>query len=168
CISTAQWFSPSAGHSKASGPPQHMEAFWAKGVEWVPDPTKNGQPGPVLSCRLYFFPGEDVGFTSTADGTLTVDLYDDSGRAAGQPSKHLEEWVFKSDVLQKMLQKDARLGEGYTIGLPWPSYRPDIRQIHLTLRFDPAKDGQPLSTVSGLMTLSGGGAAGVQQASFRQ
>src|SRR5262245_57049655 len=129
CMSTAQWFSPNAGHSKAAGPPQHMEAFWGKGVEWIPDPTKNGQPDPVLSCRLYFFAGEDVGYTSKADGTLTVDLYDDSGRASGQPSKHLEEWVFNSEVLPKMLQKDARLGDGYTIGLPWPSYRPDIRQV---------------------------------------
>ncbi|HEV3146555.1 MAG TPA: hypothetical protein VGZ47_21890 [Gemmataceae bacterium] len=166
CTSTAQWFSATGGNAKPSGPPQHMEAFFTKGVQWVPDPTKNGQPGPLLACRLFFFPGEDVGATSTAEGTLTVNLFDDSGRKTGQPSKQLEQWVFNSEILQKLQQKDPWLGVGYMVGLPWPSYRPDITEVHLTLRFEPANAGQPLSTISGIMALGGSADAGIQQAKF--
>jgi hypothetical protein len=167
CETTSQWFSATGGGALPSGPPQHMEAIWTKGVQWVADPTKNMQPGPVLACRLYFFAGDDVKYTSTVDGTLTVDLYDDSGRSSGQPSKHMEEWVFKGDALKSQLQKDAWLGQGYTIGLPWPSYRADIKEVHLTLKFEPADGSQAIATTSGIMTLGGPSGAGIQQASFK-
>jgi hypothetical protein len=166
CETTSQWFSATGGSAKPSGPPQHMEAMWRKGVEWLPDPTKNNQPGPVLECRLYFWAGEDVKYTSAVDGKLTVDLFDDSGRTAGQPSKQLERWVFENDALKNLLQKDAWLGQGYTVGLPWPSYRSDIKEVHLTMKFEPKEGGQPISTSSGIMTLGGPSGAGIQQASY--
>ena len=167
CETTSQWFSATGGSPKPSGPAQHMEAIWTKGVQWVPDPTKNGQPGPLLACRLYFWAGEDVKYTSTVEGTLTVDLYDDSGRMSGQPSKQMEKWVFKGDALKNLLQKDAWLGQGYTVGLPWPSYRPDIKEVHMNMTFEPADGGQPIATMSGIMTLGGPSGAGIQQASFK-
>ncbi|HLW67378.1 MAG TPA: hypothetical protein VKS79_18835 [Gemmataceae bacterium] len=166
CETTSQWFSAIGGSPKPSGPPQHMEAIWTKGVQWVPDPTKSGQPGPVLACRLYFFTGDDVKFTSTVDGTLTVDLYDDSNRTAGDASKPMEKWIFKADALKNMLQKDAWLGQGYTIGLPWPTYRPDIKEVHLNMTFEPSGGGQPITTMSGIMTLGSPVGAGIQQASY--
>jgi hypothetical protein len=126
------------------GPPKPGQACqvvttWSNKVHYVPDVLHDGVPMPGLAGRLYLF-GPNIGFPMTGDGGAVVELYDDS---TGAPNGVLiERWEFDAPTLQKLLRKDI-IGWGYTLFLPWGTYRPDITRVHLTCRYEPAK-GTPL------------------------
>ena len=48
----------------------------------------------------------------------------------------LEEWHFDKETLKRLQRKDP-VGVGYTLFLPWGSYRPDLKQVQLRMRFKP-------------------------------
>jgi hypothetical protein len=56
--------------------------------------------------------------------------------------------------MKRLLKKDA-VGMGYSVFLPWGSYRSDVKQIHLSLRYEPV-GGTPIFSPSGPMTLEHG------------
>jgi hypothetical protein len=111
-------------------------AWWERQVHFTPDPLNNGQLTPGLAGRFYLF-GPKVGHPMECEGRLTIDLYDDGPVEAGAPSKKLEQWQFDANSLKKLLRRD-NVGWGYTVFLPWASYRPDITKVRLMVRFDPA------------------------------
>ncbi len=133
--------------------PASVVAAWSPKVTLTPDPANGGVPAPGLAGRVYLF-GPMADFPLTGDGTMTIELFDDTPRN-GQPSSvHLEQWQFDAVTMKRLLKKDA-IGMGYTVFLPWGSYRPDVRQVHLSLRFDPT-NGTPVYAPSGPMTLEHG------------
>ena len=76
----------------------------------------------------------------------------------------IESWNISADLLVQMKQTD-RIGQGYTLKLPWSSYQPTINQVHLNVRFTP-KSGQPLEYADKTMALEQN-ALQVQVASFK-
>ena len=117
-------------------------ATWNHQVVFAPDPTHGGTPTAGLAGRLYLF-GPEVSFPLVEEGSLIVDLFDDTKPAAdrsteaGQPLP-LEEWRLDPSTLKRLVKRDM-IGYGYTLFLPWGTYKPEINQIHLKVRFVTAK-----------------------------
>jgi hypothetical protein len=68
-----------------------------------------------------------------------VDLFDET---AGPAQVQLERWTFDPLTLKRLLRKDI-IGWGYTLFLPWSTYRPEIAVVRLKLCYQP-KNGSPL------------------------
>jgi hypothetical protein len=126
---------------------------WVNKVVFAPDTVHGGVPTPGLAGRLYLF-GPEVSFPLVGDGSVVVDLYDDTPVASGGQARLLEKWVLNAQTLGRLQRRDM-IGEGYTLFLPWGSYRPDITQVHLMVCYTPAR-GNPLYAPSSSITLNGG------------
>ncbi len=124
---------------------------WNREVVFLPDIVHGGASAPGLVGRMYLFGGEDVGCPLLGDGALTVILYDDSDVPHGGESKQLEAWHYKNPELKLLLKRDI-VGWGYSMFLPWSTYRPDLTSIHFKLCYQPAK-GLPIYKDSGPITL---------------
>jgi hypothetical protein len=147
------------GHDAPAGEPFQMAATWNPEVLFAPDPAQAGKASPGLTGRLYLF-GPDAKYPLAGEGTLTVSLFDDRPLAEGKPAVHLEEWRIDKETLKRMLRKDT-IGWGYTLVLPWGTYRPDLTQVHLRFRYD-GSQGLPLYTETSTMTLNHGSVAHTQ------
>lgn len=134
-----------------SGAVCQVVACWDNHVMYSPDPVRNGAPGPGIAGRVYLF-GQEVGFPLVGDGAVVVDVYDDT-HPAGPNQLPLEEWRFDKDTLKRLQRRDP-IGAGYTLFLPWGTYRPDITRVRLQLSYHPAK-GTPLYAPTSSVTLSG-------------
>jgi len=134
---------------KPSTPPSHVIGCWKKNVEIGTD-TVTQKPLAGISGRVYLL-DESGTYSMPGDGELTVELYDDSGRAQGEASKKLEIWNIDPDTLKKLMQKDF-MGPGYTLSLPWSTYRQDITQVHMAVSFKP-KSGSPVAWTGSPMTI---------------
>ena len=124
--------------SAASQPCQAVMT-WSHRVTYAPDPVHNGVPAPGLVGRLYLF-DEQVKDPLLGDGGIFVELFDDGGPQPG--GVKIEEWTIDKDTLKRLAKKDT-FGMGYTLFLPWGSYRTNLSKVHLALRYDPEK-GAPL------------------------
>ena len=115
-------------------------ATWRPDVYYAADPAHGGVERPTLFGRVYLF-GPELGFPMTGDGKLVVDLYEGAvpHGATGTP---LEEWRFDPATLKGLLKRDM-IGWGYTIPLPWSTYRADVTTVVLKARYEPTK-GAPL------------------------
>lgn len=116
-----------------TGAPCHVVTTWKNQVYFAPDPTRNGEPSPGLVGRIYLF-GKEVSYPIACQGAATVDLYDCTP-VPGRGPVLLEQWRIDKDTLARLLHKDG-IGWGYTLFLPWGTYRPDLRNIQLRLRFE--------------------------------
>jgi hypothetical protein len=140
CINTGSFLLP--GTDKLNGGPCEVVVAWNPEVLSRPDPANRGAPTKGLGGRMYLFgEGNDCPLIG-GDGCAIVDLYDETPPAGGNSEVPLEEWRIDSATLKRLLRRDA-VGWGYTLFLPWGTYRPDISHIELRLRYEPAK-GTPL------------------------
>jgi hypothetical protein len=139
-----------------AGKPCQIVATWNKEVVFAPDPANGGRPTPGLTGRLYLF-GPQVDFPLVGKGTLKVELYRIDAPADGSPAdvqtKLLEEWRIDKDTLSRLLRKDT-IGWGYSLFLPWGTYKPEINHVRLKVCYDPGDGGAPLYTESLTVTLS--------------
>jgi hypothetical protein len=125
------------------GMPAQVFAFWHKDIEFLPDSMNNGRMTPALCGRVWLFDGGQTGPAPiTADGSLVVSLYTDPSRtnADGTPVP-LEVWQITPDCMNRVVLKD-RWGWGYTLNLPWNTYRPDISTVRLQVEYLPPKDAK--------------------------
>jgi len=81
----------------------------------------------------------------------------------GRPVQ-LEEWTFQRDELKRLLRRDA-VGMGYTLFLPWSTYKPDVTQVQLKVAYLGSK-GNPLYAIN-TMALNGQEKASVEHAGLR-
>ncbi len=133
---------------KAQGPATELLANWHKQVQVGMDPVSQS-PIAALTGRLYLFDatgGHPIG----AEGQLTVELYEHPTDSQGKP-KLLETWKFDPDSLKQCGKMD-NLGYGFSLALPWSTYRPEIQKIHMVVVFEP-KQGMPLRTMSHVISL---------------
>jgi len=138
-----------AAMAKPGIPAASLTASWSRTVEVGTDPNHH-TPMPAIVGRAYFF---DAKLRPVeADGKLTVELFDDTNRRIGKPSVKLEEWNINSEQLAKMVNKDPLIGTGYSLILPWPSFKSDVGQIHMVIHYTP-KSGQALTMSDQIMTL---------------
>jgi hypothetical protein len=142
-----------AGMLPGAEPAAQVVAMWCNQVATTPDPAHNGEPVKGLAGRIYLF-GPHIDRPVTGDGSLVVDLFTGPIDHAPpeQPPAPLEEWRFDRDTLHRLLRRDA-VGWGYTVFLPWSTYRPDISHIYLKVRYEP-RTGGPLYAASARITLN--------------
>jgi hypothetical protein len=124
-----------------------------------------------LSGRVYLFDQPD-GQPILAQGGLVVSVFDDRPRtdSDGNPVP-LQIWMVTTETLKLGQSKDT-IGWGYTLDLPWDTFRRDIGEVRFLVRFEPpkdAKDQSPLSVDSGPVRLKNNGdkATGNQHKSLR-
>jgi hypothetical protein len=134
-----------------TGKPSQAYVAWHNQVIFAPDPVNGGVATPALAGRLYLF-GPNMGYPFVGDGIATVDVFDPSQKGADGEPKHLERWILKQATLQSCLRHDT-IGWGYTLLLPWGTYRPDLAQIVLRVRYDPA-NGAPIYTNPATITFN--------------
>jgi hypothetical protein len=133
------------------GPVSQIVATWNHQVVFVPDPVHGGNEEPGLAGRLYLF-GPEISYPLIDEGSVVVDLFDDTKPAGeGQPVP-LEEWRLNPDTLKRLAKRDM-IGWGYTLFLPWGTYKPEISQVHLKVRYVTAK-GIPFFAESGPLSLN--------------
>lgn len=132
---------------------------WSNRVNYIPDPANGGIPTPGLAGRLYLFGAN--GLALAGDGAVVIDLYDDTPRGQSQPpqgdqraSVPVEQWRIDRDTLGRLLVEDS-VGWGYTLFLPWGTYRRDVSQVHMAVRFEPTH-GTPIYAPGGPLTLDHG------------
>jgi hypothetical protein len=142
-----------AGAPPGPEPAAQVIAMWCNQVATTPDPAHNGEPVTGLAGRVYLF-GPTIDCPVTGDGSLVVDLYTEPSEhaAPAQPAAPLEEWRLDRDTLHRLLRRDA-VGWGYTLFLPWSTYRPDINHVYLKVRYDP-RTGGSLYAASARITLN--------------
>jgi hypothetical protein len=126
-------------------------ATWNNEVVYTPDPTHAGTPTPGLAGRVYLF-GPNLDFPRAGNGMLVIDLFDETQKpSASHRPILLEEWRFDKLTLQRLLRRDA-IGWGYTLFLPWGTYKPELNRIHLKVRYEPAT-GTPVYAEGGHLAL---------------
>src|SRR5262245_31497220 len=133
--------------------PFQVVAWWSNQVMWTPDPTHGGAPTPGLAGRVYLF-GPEIDFPLVGDGALVVDLLDVATVGPDGKPVLLEEWRLDKDTLKRLLKRDI-VGWGYTVFLPWGTYRPEVSRIQLMVRYEPTnRSNPPLYAQSATITLA--------------
>jgi hypothetical protein len=144
--SSFSWFT---GKDKSKSQVSEIAIGWRNWIDYLPDPTKNGVNGPGLAGQMFLFgPGLQ---TVEADGSLTVDLFDETPRPPGQPGNVPERWNFDRETLKKLRSVDERFGKCYVLFLPWPTYRPDVTKVRLVVRYQ--ADGKTIMPEETKLTL---------------
>jgi hypothetical protein len=156
CVTTSSYI----GSDRPATDICRVVAAWHPEVVFTPDPVHNGQPTPGIAGRIYLF-GETIDYPRVGDGSLVVDLYRD-GPASADPESldkvvPLEEWRIDPQTLKRLKRKDA-VGWGYTVFLPWGTYKPEIKKVELRVRYVPVK-GSPLYAQSAPLVLDSSGTA---------
>jgi hypothetical protein len=141
-------------------PIHQVHAIWENRVMVTADSVNQGRPLNGLAGRVYLF-GPEVGFPLKAEGAITVDLHE---VLADGKTKMLERWEIDPVTLQKLCRTDT-LGWGYTLFLPWATFRPDIQRVQLQVKFAPDR-GMPLFSPASPVTLRQDGATPQVQASI--
>jgi hypothetical protein len=119
--------------AKTAAAPCQISTRWGHVVQFPPDPVNNGKPTPTIAGRVYLF-GKDLTTPIRAEGVMMIKLYDDSPEAVNK-EEVLEAWLIDPSNLKKFERRDAA-GWGYTVVLPWGTYRPDLKNVRIQVRFD--------------------------------
>ena len=150
-----------------TGQPGEVMATWNPNVVFAPDPTNRGRSTPALTGRVHLI-DKDTEAMIVGDGSMIVSLYDEHPQVGqdGDPVP-LEVWKITPECLKLSARRD-QVGWGYSLALPWSTYRPDIGSVRLLVRYQPAsegKGGMPIYRDCPLMTLqnSGGNAQATAQ-----
>lgn len=128
-----------------------MAVGWQPRVAYLPDPARSGRMSPGVAGQMFLFGGPKLEFVQ-ADGTLTVDLVDETPRPAGQPAATPERWQFDAATLRNLQTRDETFGKSYVLFLPWPAYKPDITKVRISARYDP-ESGHPLFATPSTITI---------------
>ena len=134
--------------------PSQIVARWNNTVGVSPDPVHGGRPQAGLVGRVYLF-GPKMDIPLEGDGTLTVELFNPAEHGRDGGPKLIEKWIISPQDFHRLKRPDV-FGNGYSLFLPWGTYRPDLTEIHLRVCFQ-QKTGAPLYANSGLLKLGDGG-----------
>jgi hypothetical protein len=152
CINTGAFVVP--GIEWPSAGPCEAVVAWNPEVVYRPDPANRGTPAPGLGGRMYLF-GEGSDCPLAGDGCVVVDLYEKMPLTGDTSPVPLEEWRFDRATLKRLLRRDA-VGWGYTLFLPWGTYKPEIKEVELRLRYEPVKGAPLYAEVSSVVFHKGG------------
>ncbi len=115
-----------------------VTTFWYEQIQYVQDTEHQGQSLPGLAGRVWLH-STDVKNMVEARGFLYAEMYDTT---PGAEPRKLADWSFDKDNLKLLKRKDV-IGMGYTLFLPWETYRPEIKRVQLRLAYvEPGKAPQ--------------------------
>jgi hypothetical protein len=126
------------GTGQSPQQPATVLALWQPEVDYRPDVLHDGKMIAGIRGRLYLL-FDDLSGTFYADGTLVVEMQGETRGSKGQPVV-LDKWEIDRETLRKWRRRDI-VGDGYSLWLPWESYRPDGTCIQMKVRFD--QPGRP-------------------------
>jgi hypothetical protein len=124
-----------------------IAVFWNKEIAYAADTVNGGVETPGLVGRVYLF-GPKFDFPLIGNGTVTVELYKGElpeGAGAQVTYQLAEKWQIDKDTLKRLARKDT-IGWGYTLFLPWSSYKAETRLVRLKVRYDSGDGSLPLYT----------------------
>ena len=154
CLSAGCVLTESAQRPKEQPPPtgevHQVAADWENRIVVTPDVVNGGTPLVGLAGRLYLF-GEQFGQPVLGDGMAVIELCDVARLDQQGKPQLLERWEIDRTTLKRLVKKDM-IGWGYTLFLPWQTYRPDLGRVQLQVRFLPDK-GLPLFSPPSLVAL---------------
>jgi hypothetical protein len=137
CVTTDSLVT-TAADQPPTGEVSEVHVWWHNQVMFGQDPVHDGKSMPGLAARVYLTRSQMRGGPIAGDGSILVQLFDPVQKASdGQPVK-LAEWGIENKALKQQLHRDG-IGWGYTLLLPWETYRPDITTVLLRLRYLPPK-----------------------------
>lgn len=158
CVTTStSLFRPPWPMEEAHEPVTKVFALWDNRVRMALDPLHNGAPYPGLAGQLYLI-GLNEACPIHAKGQVVVDLYDVT--AANQPARPCGRCVIDPATLHA-LRKRGIVGDGYTLFVDWPDYRPEIAKVRVHLSFVP-EHGTAIFADPTVITLRGDGPIPVQ------
>ncbi|HQR09549.1 MAG TPA: hypothetical protein PLN21_22195 [Gemmatales bacterium] len=136
---TAPWT-----ESAPIGNPTEVVAIWQDGVDVQLDANHGGLPIPGFAGRVVFMQSSNgqSGQSVLVNGPVKILLYDD--RPVQGPPEPLETWTIKPEHLPLLVKKDM-MGWGYSIWLPWNTYRKDIQNVKMTVEYTDAAGNKLLS-----------------------
>ncbi len=114
-------------------PVSNLETIFEPVVHFVDDTQNPGNMVPGLSGRLWLFTG-DGSKAVRARGKVEAALYDLTPVAAGGLPTKVAEWDFDA-VSLKMLEREDKLGLGYSMFLPLMEYRADMKKVQLRFTY---------------------------------
>jgi hypothetical protein len=126
-------------------------ATWQNHIDYLPDPTRNGAMGSGLAGQIFVFDPSDL--PALLSGSVTVELQDETKRPPGVPPLKPERWTFTKDVIASLRSVDERFGPNYTIFLPWPTYRPDVTHVRISVVYQPENGSFPIRALESRLTL---------------
>lgn len=135
-----------------TGAVHQVHAAWEGRLMVTQDVVNNGVPLIGLAGRMYLF-GPQVGYPVQGDGMAIIDLHDATQANAQTKPQLLERWEIDAVTLKRLMKKDT-IGWGYTLFLPWKTYRPEITKVQLQIRYVPEKGGLPLFSPPSMITLN--------------
>jgi hypothetical protein len=141
-------------------PATEMAVAWRNRIAYLPDPTRNGAMGAGLAGQLFLYGGPNLEF-ALADGTLTVDLVDETPRPPGTPAASPERWQFDKKTLRNLRTVDETFGKSYVLFLPWPAYKANITRVRISARYDP-DNGHTLYATPSTLSIDTSGPLGTQ------
>jgi hypothetical protein len=153
CAATGQQLAASVTADKPAPPVSRVVAIWSNQIVTGVDPAHGATPMYGLAGRVLLL-SADLKENLLADGRLVVELYAPPPGQPEAPPVKMESWEIKKDILNSVYQRTDIAGRGYSLSLPWPSYRPDITRVMIRVHYEPAK-GVPVITQDSL-ALDGG------------
>ena len=148
--SSLSWLAGKADRATKNGPVT-LVAAWQNHIDYLPDPTRDGAMGPGLAGQIFVFDQYDQ--PALLNGSITVDLYDETKRPPGVAPNKPERWKFNRDVVKLLRSTDERFGPNYLLFLPWPTYRPDVTRVRITVLYDPENGSFPIRALESRLIL---------------
>jgi hypothetical protein len=119
-------------------PVNEVMMYWEPSIRFAQDTTSSGTLMPGLAGRVYLI-NDDLKRMVDAQGSIHVAIRDTSpGAPTGQYAVKCE---FKELDLKRLKRKDM-LGDGYTLFVPWETFRPEIKHVEVQVCYTP-KGGAP-------------------------
>ena len=95
---------------------------------------------------------------------MTVELYNAGVQGPDGGPVLMEKWNIDPVTLKRLKRVD-HFGCGYTLALPWGSYRPDVTDVHLRVCYQP-RVGTPLYDDTGRLKLGDSGMGSVTSSKY--
>lgn len=137
-------------NSTATHPPEppplpvnEVLSIWDKSLRFAQDPTRGGAMLPGLAGRVYLL-NDALKCTVDAGGSIHVVIRNVTPGAPANPAYYEVKCEFKEQDLKRLKKKDM-IDNGYTLFVPWETYRPDIKQVEVQVCYTPRGGSQHYS-----------------------
>lgn len=159
-------FSAPWAESAPIGCPNEVVAIWQDGVDVQLDANHGGMPIPGFAGRIVFMQSNNgqSGQSVLVNGPVKILLYDD--RPVQGPPEPLETWTILPEHLSLLVKKDM-MGWGYSIWLPWNTYRKDIQNVKMMVEYVDST-GNKLLSVPGAIQIRDSNRGGMQKPQLQQ
>ncbi len=109
-----------------------VDTLWQQEV-CVTENTRDGKPVPGILGRVWLYTANGKAPVE-APGGIAVWMHDLTPTESGKEPVALASWGFNPKELDQLKRKDM-VGIGYSLFLPLEIYRPDMKQVRITLAF---------------------------------